>query len=135
MSKVERQVLLMVIDKLWVDHLTAMDDLRQGVGLQAYGQKDPLVVYKTEGYRMYAQLQQNIQHDVVRAIYRVQPVIAQQPVRTRVTEVATTTNAPQDGSNGQQRKATKVRPNQPCPCGSGKKYKFCHGAPAARAAV
>ena len=57
MPKVERHVLLMVIDKLWVDHLTAMDDLRQGVGLQAYGQKDPLVVYKTEGYRMFAQLQ------------------------------------------------------------------------------
>ncbi|MDQ3655033.1 MAG: preprotein translocase subunit SecA, partial [Chloroflexota bacterium] len=81
MAKVERHVLLMVIDKLWVDHLTAMDDLRQGVGLQAYGQKDPLVVYKTEGYRMYAQLQQNIQHDVVRSIYRAQPAVAQQPVR------------------------------------------------------
>jgi preprotein translocase subunit SecA len=132
MPKVERQVLLMVIDKLWVDHLTAMDDLRQGVGLQAYGQKDPLVVYKTEGYRMYAQLQQNIQHDVVRAIFRVQPVQAQQPVRTRVTEGATTTNAVEDTSNGQQRKARKVRPNEPCPCGSGKKYKFCHGAPAAK---
>jgi preprotein translocase subunit SecA len=132
MPKVERQVLLMVIDKLWVDHLTAMDDLRQGVGLQAYGQKDPLVVYKTEGYRMYAQLQQNIQHDVVRAIFRVQPVQAQQPVRTRVTEGATTTNAVEETSNGQQRKARKVRPNEPCPCGSGKKYKFCHGAPAAK---
>jgi preprotein translocase subunit SecA len=132
MPKVERQVLLMGIDKLWVDHLTAMDDLRQGVGLQAYGQKDPLVVYKTEGYRMYAQLQQNIQHDVVRAIFRVQPVQAQQSVRTRVTEGATTTNAVEETSNGQQRKARKVRPNEPCPCGSGKKYKFCHGAPAAK---
>src|SRR5690606_21537210 len=72
MANVERRVLLMVIDKLWVDHLTAMDDLRHGVGLQAYGQKDPLVVYKTEGYRMFFQLQQNIRHDVVRAIYRAQ---------------------------------------------------------------
>jgi preprotein translocase subunit SecA len=133
MPKVERHVLLMVIDKLWVDHLTAMDDLRQGVGLQAYGQKDPLVVYKTEGYRMFHQLLQNIQHDVVRAIYRVQPVQAQQPVRTRLTDTNLTTNAAVDNSNGAQRKAIKVRPNQPCPCGSGKKYKHCHGAPAARA--
>ncbi len=131
MAKVERRVLLMVIDKLWVDHLTAMDDLRQGVGLQAYGQKDPLVVYKTEGYRMYAQLQQNIQHDVVRAIYRAQPAVAQQPVRTRITETDVATNAPQDTSNSTQRRTAKIRPNAPCPCGSGKKYKHCHGAPGA----
>jgi preprotein translocase subunit SecA len=129
MPKVERHVLLMVIDKLWVDHLTQMDDLRQGVGLQAYGQRDPLIVYKTEGYRMFGLLQENIQHDVVRAIYRVQPVAAQQPVQTRVTEENLTTNAPDDTSaTGTQRKSTKVRPNEPCPCGSGKKYKFCHGA-------
>ncbi len=129
MEKVERHVLLMVIDKLWVDHLTAMDDLRQGVGLQAYGQKDPLVVYKTEGYRAYGQLQQNIQHDVVRALYRVQPAAAQQPVQTRVTAAETSTNAAEDTSaRPAQRKANKVKPNQPCPCGSGKKYKFCHGA-------
>ncbi len=132
MPKVERQVLLSVIDKLWVDHLTTMDDLRQGVGLQAYGQKDPLVVYKTEGYRMFNQLQENIQRDVVRAIYRVQPVQAQQPVQTRMTAANLTTNAAVDTSTSQQRKATKIRPNQPCPCGSGKKYKFCHGAPGAR---
>ncbi len=130
MEKVERHVLLMVIDKLWVDHLTSMDDLRQGVGLQAYGQKDPLVVYKTEGYRAYAQLQQNIQHDVVRALYRVQPAAAQQPVQTRLTASATSTNAAEDTSaRPAQRKTNKVKPNQPCPCGSGKKYKFCHGAP------
>jgi preprotein translocase subunit SecA len=133
MPKVERQVLLSIMDRLWVDHLTAMDDLRQGVGLQAYGQKDPLVVYKTEGYRMFAQLQQNIQHDVVRAIFRAQPVQAQQPIRTRLTDSSLTTNAAVDTSNGTQRKATKIRPNQPCPCGSGKKYKFCHGARTAKA--
>jgi preprotein translocase subunit SecA len=130
MEKVERHVLLMVIDKLWVDHLTAMDDLRQGVGLQAYGQKDPLVVYKTEGYRAYAQLLQNIQHDVVRALYRVQPAAAQQPVQTRVTAADVSTNAAEDTSaRPAQRKTTKVKPNELCPCGSGKKYKFCHGAP------
>ena len=63
-----------------------MDELREGVGLQAYGQKDPLVVYKTEGYEYFQQLLANIQHDVVHTIYRVQPVVAQQPVRTKVTD-------------------------------------------------
>jgi len=110
-----------------------MDDLRQGVGLQAYGQRDPLVVYKTEGFRMFQQLQEHIQHDLVRSIYRVQPVVAQQPVRTRVTEEATTTNR---GDEAQApRKSKKVRPNEPCPCGSGKKFKFCHGSARNRAAA
>ena len=65
MRKVERQIMLAVMDRLWVEHLTEMDDLREGVGLQAYGQRDPLVVYKTEGYRMFQQLLDHIQHDVV----------------------------------------------------------------------
>ncbi len=134
MRAVERRVLLAVIDKLWVDHLTQMDELRQGVGLQAYGQRDPLVVYKTEGFRMFGQLQRNIQHDLVRSIFRVQPVMAQQPVQTAMTEKETSTNAPQEvEANGTvRRKGKKVRPNEPCPCGSGKKYKHCHGAPARR---
>jgi preprotein translocase subunit SecA len=129
MKKVERHVLLMVIDKLWVEHLTTMDDLRQGVGLQAYGQRDPLVVYKTEGFRLFNLLQENIQHDSVRSMFRVQPVVAQQPVQTRVTQADVTTNAPQDQSAvSRPRRTTKVRPNDPCPCGSGKKYKYCHGS-------
>ena len=135
MRTIERRVLLAVIDKLWVEHLTAMDELRQGVGLQAYGQRDPLVVYKTEGFRMFNLLQSNIRHDVVRSMYRVKPIIAQQPVKTRVSEQETTTNAPQedsDGSGTMRRKGKKIRPNEPCPCGSGKKYKHCHGAAARR---
>ena len=75
MRKVERHVMLTIIDKLWVEHLTAMDELREGVGLQAYGQKDPLVVYKTEGYEIFQQLLASIQHDVVHTIFRVQPVV------------------------------------------------------------
>lgn len=134
MEKVERQVLLMVIDKLWVEHLTAMDDLRGGVGLQAYGQKDPLVVYKTEGYRMFNMLLDNIQHDAVRAIFRVRPVQAQQPVQTAISNAQTTTNAA-DGDAPAQKpiRRQKIRPNDPCPCGSGKKYKHCHGAPVSTA--
>jgi preprotein translocase subunit SecA len=127
MRTVERHILLAVIDRLWVEHLTAMDDLREGVGLQAYGQRDPLVVYKTEGFRMFSRLQENIQHDLVHTIYRVQPVVAEQPVRTRVTDENLTTNR-DESSNGPVRKK-KIGPNDKCFCGSGKKYKFCHGAP------
>ena len=81
---------------------------------------------------MFELLQRNIRHDLVRSIYRVKPVVAQQPVQTRISEQETITNAPQDGGDGNQtvrRKHKKVRPNEPCPCGSGKKYKHCHGAP------
>jgi preprotein translocase subunit SecA len=130
MRTVERHIMLAQIDRLWVEHLTAMDDLREGVGLQAYGQRDPLVVYKTEGYKMFQKLLDNIQHDVVHTIFRVQPVVAEQPVRTRVTEETTTNRAP-DGATATVRKK-KIGPNDRCYCGSGKKYKFCHGAQAAR---
>jgi len=128
MRTVERHILLAVIDRLWVEHLTAMDDLREGVGLQAYGQRDPLVVYKTEGYKMFIRLQENIQHDLVHTIFRVQPVVAEQPVRTRITEENLTTNR-DDESHAPAKKQKKIGPNDRCYCGSGKKYKFCHGAP------
>ena len=130
MRKVERHVMLTIIDKLWVEHLTAMDELREGVGLQAYAQKDPLVVYKTQGYEYFQQLLANIQHDVVHTIFRVQPVVAQQPVRTRVTDESEKSHGDGDGGgNGAAlRKSRKVGVNEPCPCGSGKKYKHCHGA-------
>ncbi|HLL51389.1 MAG TPA: preprotein translocase subunit SecA [Thermomicrobiales bacterium] len=132
MRKVERHVMLTIIDKLWVEHLTAMDELREGVGLQAYAQKDPLVVYKTQGYEYFQQLLANIQHDVVHTIFRVQPVVAQQPVRTRVTDESEKSHgaADGDGNGASPRKARKVGVNEPCPCGSGKKYKHCHGAKA-----
>jgi preprotein translocase subunit SecA len=130
MRKVERQIMLAVIDRLWVEHLTEMDDLREGVGLQAYGQRDPLVVYKTEGYRMFQQLLDHIQHDVVHTMYRVQPAAAEQPVQTRMSQEVTTNR---EGENSRQpARSRKIGPNDKCFCGSGKKYKFCHGAPAAR---
>jgi len=132
MRQVERHVMLAVIDRLWVEHLTAMDDLREGVGLQAYGQRDPLVVYKTEGYRMFQRLLANIQHDVVHTLFRVQPVIAQQPVRTRLTDEATLNR---DGGASGPKKKRKIGVNDPCPCGSGKKYKHCHGRVGSRTQV
>jgi preprotein translocase subunit SecA len=132
MRHVERHIMLAVIDRLWVEHLTAMDDLREGVGLQAYGQRDPLVVYKTEGYKMFQRLLDNVQHDVVHTIFRVQPAVAQQPVRTRLTEEATTNR---DNGATAPTKKRKVGVNEPCPCGSGKKYKHCHGRVASKSLV
>ncbi|MBA3414044.1 MAG: SEC-C domain-containing protein, partial [Chloroflexia bacterium] len=130
MRKVERHVLLTIIDKLWVQHLTGMDELREGVGLQAYGQKDPLVVYKTEGYKLFDGLRANISHDVAHTVFRAQPVAAQQPLRTAVTdENGNVPAAPaENGAAAQPRKTRKIGPNDQCPCGSGKKFKHCHGA-------
>ncbi|MEA2515131.1 MAG: preprotein translocase subunit SecA [Thermomicrobiales bacterium] len=133
MRQVERHIMLAVIDRLWVEHLTAMDDLREGVGLQAYGQRDPLIVYKTEGYKMFQRLLGNIQHDVVHTMFRVQPAVAQQPIRTRVTEEVTT-NRGDNGASAPTKKR-KVGVNELCPCGSGKKYKHCHGRVASKSLV
>ena len=130
MRKVERQIMLAVMDRLWVEHLTEMDDLREGVGLQAYGQRDPLVVYKTEGYRMFQQLLDHIQHDVVHTLYRVQPAVAEQPVQTRMTQEVTTNRESENGKA--PARSRKIGPNDKCFCGSGKKYKFCHGAAAGK---
>jgi preprotein translocase subunit SecA len=138
MRKVERHVMLTIIDKLWVEHLTAMDELREGVGLQAYAQKDPLVVYKTQGYEYFQQLIAGIQHDVVHTIFRVQPAVVQQPVRTQViaeSDQQSPVAAGQKGNGSAPRKSRKIGVNEPCPCGSGKKYKHCHGAPASRTVV
>ncbi len=133
MRQVERHVLLSVIDRLWVEHLTEMDELREGVGLQAYGQKDPLVVYKTEGYLMFGKLTEHIRHDTVHTIFRVKPAIVEQPVQTRITEEAMVTNR-SDEEARPQAASKKVGANTPCPCGSGKKYKHCHGRVRSRAA-
>ncbi|MBA2754858.1 MAG: preprotein translocase subunit SecA [Chloroflexia bacterium] len=131
MRTVERHVMLSVIDRLWVEHLTAMDELREGVGLQAYGQRDPLIVYKTEGFRYFQSLLAHIQHDVVHTLYRVKPAIAEQPVQTRITAEALTTN--REGEENTPVRRRKVGANEPCWCGSGKKFKRCHGAVAAKA--
>nr|MBA2521404.1 SEC-C domain-containing protein [Chloroflexia bacterium] len=142
MRKVERHVMLAVIDRLWIEHLTAMDELREGVGLQAYGQKDPLIVYKTEGFKLFQTLLDHIQHDVVRTMFRVQPVVAQQPIQTQLTEQAAKPSPVSRGSangsdNGkpEPRRVKKVGANEPCPCGSGRKFKHCHGAAGSKVLV
>ncbi len=131
MRTVERHVMLATIDRLWVEHLTTMDDVREGAGLQAYAQRDPLIAYKSNGFRLFSELLDHIRHDVVHTIFRVQPAAALQPVKTAVTEAVLQTNITSEADEGSQPtvKRRKVGPNQPCWCGSGKKYKHCHGAP------
>jgi len=168
MRALERLVMLRSIDSLWVEHLTAMDEMRQGIGLQAYGQTDPLVAYKREAHDMWDQLLGNIRNQITRAIYHVELVAPPQPAPPPVTiavqpgvaddgngATATTslmdseraqravaaaagvkapprnlrTNQPVEGGGGRTVvSAPKVGRNDPCPCGSGKKYKKCHGA-------
>jgi len=127
MRTLERLVMLQVIDKLWVEHLTSMDHMRQGIGLQAYGQRDPLVEYKTEGFRMFQALLQNIEYDVAHMIFSVRLA----PVMARPEPIIGRTNHPEEAGPVRRKAAQKVGRNDPCPCGSGKKYKNCHGAPSA----
>jgi preprotein translocase subunit SecA len=149
MRLLERIWMLNVLDRLWIQHLTAIDDLREGIGLRAYGQRDPLIEYKVEAARMFDDLQASIRAEVVNAIYHLQ-MRQQAPPPPPPTEGAfehsdreggdtpngTNGTAPkraqrQAAMNGGQVRvpaATKVGRNDPCPCGSGKKYKRCHGA-------
>ncbi|MDE5933766.1 MAG: preprotein translocase subunit SecA [Lachnospiraceae bacterium] len=123
--EIERVILLKVIDRKWMDHIDDMDQLRQGVGLQAYGQRDPLVEYKLNGYEMFDEMTQNIKEETVRLLFRVR--IEQKVEREQVAKV-TGTNKDDSAPKGPvKRMEAKVYPNDPCPCGSGKKYKQCCG--------
>jgi preprotein translocase subunit SecA len=145
MLVLERLVLLRVIDSLWVEHLTAVDDMRRGIGLRAYSQRDPLNEFKVEAYQMFDELKSTIRHDITHTIFRV--TVTREPVQRRpgpmiesrpdVTggEAATAASGPVTaGGNGSgpsvpARKAgPKIGRNDPCWCGSGKKFKRCHGA-------
>lgn len=134
MRELENLVMLKVVDQHWMEHLDAMDMLREGVGLRAYGQKDPLVEYKFEAYDMFEGMIDAIEDDVVKYMFRVNVVT--QPVVEDRLENASTNNpnvdvSPADAENEAARpyvrKEPKVGRNDPCPCGSGKKYKDCHG--------
>lgn len=124
--ELERVVLLKVIDKKWMDHIDDMEQLRQGIGLQAYGQRDPLVEYKMAGYEMFNEMTQNIMDDTVRLLFHVH--VEQKVEREQVAKV-TGTNKDDSAVKEPVKKAEKkVYPNDPCPCGSGKKYKNCCGS-------
>ena len=122
--ELERVVLLKVIDRKWMDHIDDMEQLRQGIGLQAYGQRDPKVEYKMSAFEMFAEMIAGIQQDTVRLLYHVR--IEQKVEREQVAEV-TGTNKDEEAKGPVRRAQQKVYPNDPCPCGSGKKYKQCCG--------
>lgn len=122
----ERVILLKVIDRKWMDHIDDMDQLKQGIGLQAYGQKDPVVQYKMMGYDMFNEMTEGITEDTVRLLMHVK--VEQKVEREQVAKVTGTNK--DDGPSVKapvKRVDKKIYPNDPCPCGSGKKYKNCHG--------
>ena len=127
MRELERVVMLRVVDEYWMDNIDAMDDLKQGIGLRAYGQHDPVVAYKEEGYQMFQAMIQAIKEETIRRMFLVQVRRDQEVKREKVARETGTAAA----TNSQVKKqpirtaATKVGPNDPCPCGSGKKYKKC----------
>jgi len=122
MRQVERAVMLRLVDDRWMDHLDAMDQLREGIGLRAYGQKDPLIEYKIEGFEMFQNTINTIQDDVVRYIFRVNVTQPEQQQRQVVEN-----RYAEEGARQPARKENRVGRNDPCPCGSGKKYKKCCG--------
>lgn len=123
--EIERVVLLKVIDNKWMAHLDDMDVLREGIGLQAYGQRDPVVEYKMQGYEMYESMMASIQEETIRILFhiRVEQKVEREPA-AKVTGTNKDASAP---SAPKKRAEQKIYPNDPCPCGSGKKYKQCHG--------
>ncbi|NBI92390.1 preprotein translocase subunit SecA [Lachnospiraceae bacterium] len=125
MREIERVILLKVIDRKWMDHIDDMDQLRQGVGLQAYGQRDPLVEYKLNGYDMFDEMTQNIKEETVRLLFHVR--IEQKVEREQVAKVTGTNKDDSLQKAPVKRESVKIYPNAPCPCGSGKKYKQCCG--------
>ena len=121
----ERVILLKVIDRKWMTHIDDMEQLRQGIGLQAYGQRDPLVEYKMSGYEMFENMTQGIKEDTVRVLYHIR--IEQKVEREQVAKVTGTNKDDSGPRKPVRRENVKIYPNDPCPCGSGKKYKNCCG--------
>ncbi|MCI8341968.1 MAG: preprotein translocase subunit SecA [Firmicutes bacterium] len=126
MREIERVIMLRVIDSKWMDHIDDMDRMRQGIGLQAYGQRDPLIEYKYVSYDMFEELSFNIQQETVRGLYHVR--VVSEPKREDIAPKQMFTNKDDTLTNKPKvRKDEKVGRNDPCPCGSGKKYKQCCG--------
>ncbi|MDE7158300.1 MAG: SEC-C domain-containing protein, partial [Clostridiales bacterium] len=150
-SDVERRFLLRVVDSNWIDHIDAMDQLRKGIGLRAYGQTDPVISYKQEGFAMFDEMVERIQERTIAMLLKVQLQVQERPIQ-RVMPSANTSDAAQEQAqapeqklpaavnvdalktNGSEKfnpasmkKDKKPGPNDPCPCGSGLKYKKCHG--------
>ena len=127
MREVERVVMLRVVDEYWMDNIDAMDDLKQGIGLRAYGQHDPVIAYKEEGYEMFQAMVTAIREETIRRLFLVRLRPSQEVKRQKVAKETAATGTPDKTSKPQpvRNKDKKVGPNDPCPCGSGKKYKKC----------
>ncbi len=125
LREIERVIMLKVIDRHWMDHIDDMDQLRQSAGLQAYGQRDPLVEYKMNGYEMFDEMTKAIKEETVRLLFHVH--VEEKVEREQVAKVMSTNKDDSSQPKTIRRKTAKVYPNDPCPCGSGKKYKNCCG--------
>ncbi len=123
--EIERVILLKVIDNKWMSHIDDMDQLRQGIGLQAYGQRDPLVEYKMSGYEMFDDMSAAIREDTIRILCHIR--VEQRVEREPAAKVTGTNKDDSAQKVPQRRTVQKIYPNDPCPCGSGKKFKQCHG--------
>ena len=129
MRDFERIAVLSSVDRRWMDHIDAMDQLREGIGLRAYGQRDPIVEYKHEGYAMFEEMSHLIQEDTLRQLYYavLTRTPAPKPEEEEKKLVASHGGESQSAAPKTVRAGMKVGRNDPCPCGSGKKYKECHG--------
>ena len=127
MRELERVVMLRVVDEYWMDNIDAMDELKQGIGLRAYGQHDPVIAYKEEGYEMFSAMVQAIREETIRRMFLVQVRPQETVQRKKVAKETGTAAASQTQIKKVpvRNKDKKVGPNDPCPCGSGKKYKKC----------
>ena len=123
--ELERVFLLKVIDRKWMDHIDDMDQLRTGIGLQAYGQRDPVIEYKMTGFDMFNEMTEAIKEDTVKLLLHVK--VEQKVEREQVAKVTGTNKDESTVRAPKKREKAKIYPNDPCPCGSGKKYKLCHG--------
>ena len=123
--EIERVILLKVIDRKWMDHIDDMDQLREGIGLQAYGQRDPVVEYKFAGFDMFNAMIDSITEETVKALTHIK--IEQKVEREQVAKVTGTNKDESQPAQPKRRTTKKVQPNDPCPCGSGRKYKQCCG--------
>lgn len=122
--EIERVILLMVVDRKWMDHIDAMDQLRQGIGLRAFGQQDPVRAYNNEGFEMFEDMNHSIKEDTVRGMFNVQPV---EEIERKQVAHETSATGGEEEVNKPVVKGKKIGRNDPCPCGSGKKYKNCCG--------
>lgn len=122
--EIERVILLMVVDRKWMDHIDAMDQLRQGIGLRAFGQQDPVRAYNNEGFEMFEDMNHSIKEDTVRGMFNVQPV---EEIERKQVAHETSASSGEEEINKPVVKGKKIGRNDPCPCGSGKKYKNCCG--------